>query len=110
MLVGAPAHGADRVAFGLDWKAEAEYGGFYQALATGIYGRHGLDVTIKEGGPQVNQMALLAAGRLEFNLGGGRAIEFAEQNLPFVAVAAIFQKNLSVLIAHPGQGNDSFAA
>ena len=110
VFVAAAARGQDRVAFGLDWKAEAEYGGYYQALATGIYAKHGLDVTIKEGGPQVNHMLLLMAGRLDFNLGGGRAIEFAQQNLPFLAVAAIFQKDLAVLIAHPGQGNDSFAA
>ena len=103
------ARAQDRVVFGLDWKAEAEYGGFYQALATGLYAKHGLDVTIEEGGPQVNHMMLLMAGRLDFNLAGGRAVEFAEKNLPFVAIAAIFQKVLSVLIAHPGQGNDSFA-
>ena len=108
--VAAAARAQDRVAFGLDWKAEAEYGGYYQALATGLYAKHGLDVTIKEGGPQVNHMMLLMAGRLDFNLGGGRAIEFVEQGLPFLAVAAIFQKDLAVLIAHPGQGNDSFAA
>lgn len=110
VFVAATARGQDRVAFGLDWKAEAEYGGYYQALATGLYAKRGLDVTIEEGGPQVNHMMLLMAGRLDFNLGGGRAIEFAEQNLPFLAVAAIFQKDLAVLIAHPGQGNDSFAA
>jgi NitT/TauT family transport system substrate-binding protein len=110
-VFAAPAaRGEDRVSFGLDWRAEAEYGGYYQALATGLYARHGLDVTIKEGGPQVNQMMLLLAGRLDFNLGGGRAIDFVEQHLPFLAVAAIFQKDPAVLIAHPDQGNDSFAA
>jgi NitT/TauT family transport system substrate-binding protein len=111
LVVFAPAaRGQDRIAFGLDWKAEAEYGGYYQALATGLYARQRLDVTIEEGGPQVNHMLLLMAGRLDFNLGGGRAIEFAQERLPFLAVAAIFQKDLAVLIAHPGQGNDSFAA
>ncbi|HUB16437.1 MAG TPA: ABC transporter substrate-binding protein [Acetobacteraceae bacterium] len=104
------ARANDHVVFGLDWKAEAEYGGYYQALAKGIYARHGLDVTILEGGPQINHMQLLMGGRVEFNLGGGRAIEFAQQHLPFMAVAAIFQKDLAVLIAHPGAGNDSFAA
>jgi NitT/TauT family transport system substrate-binding protein len=110
-LLWAPAgHAADKVVFGLDWKAEAEYGGYYQALATGIYAKHGLDVTIQEGGPQINHMQLLMAGRLDFNLGGGRAIEFAAEGLPFLAVAAIFQRDLAVLIAHPGVGNDSFVA
>ena len=55
-------------------------------------------------------MQLLMAGRLDFNLGGGRAIEFVQNQLPYVAIAAIFQKDPAVLIAHPGQGNDSFAA
>jgi NitT/TauT family transport system substrate-binding protein len=111
VLLGvAPARANDKIVFGLDWKAEAEYGGYYQALATGIYARHGLDVTIREGGPLINHMQLLMAGRLDFNLGGGRAIEFAQEHLPFMAVAAIFQKDLAVLIAHPGAGNDSFAS
>jgi len=104
------ARAEDAVTFGIDWVAEAEYGGYYQALATGLYTRHGLRVTIRQGGPQVNQMQLMIAGRLDFNLGGGRAIEFVQQKLPYVAIAAIFQKDPSVLIAHPGQGNDSFAA
>ena len=106
----ATARAQDAISFGLDWLAEAEYGGYYQAVATGLYARHGMKVTIRQGGPQVNQMQLMMAGRLDFNLGGGRAIEFVQQNLPFVAIAAIFQKDPSVLIAHPGQGNDSFAA
>jgi NitT/TauT family transport system substrate-binding protein len=111
LLIGAAtARAEDAVSFGIDWVAEAEYGGYYQAVATGLYARHGLKVTIRQGGPQVNQMQLMMAGRLDFNLGGGRAVEFVQQKLPFVAVAAIFQKDPSVLIAHPGQGNDSFAA
>jgi NitT/TauT family transport system substrate-binding protein len=111
VLLSATATRADdAVTFGLDWLAEAEYGGYYQALASGIYQRHGLTVTIRQGGPQVNQMQLMMAGRLDFNLGGGRAIEFVQQNLPFVAIAAMFQKDPSVLIAHPGQGDEGFPA
>jgi NitT/TauT family transport system substrate-binding protein len=105
-----PAAADDQVTFGIDWRAEAEYGGYYQAVANGIYAKHGLSVTIREGGPQVNHMQLLMAGRLDFNLGGGRAIEFVQNHLPYVAIAAIFQKDPAVLIAHPGQGNDSFEA
>ncbi|MSP02911.1 MAG: ABC transporter substrate-binding protein [Acetobacteraceae bacterium] len=113
LLLSSPAIDAkaeDQINFGIDWRAEAEYGGYYQALAKGFYAKHGLKVTIREGGPQVNHMQLLMAGRLDFNLGGGRAVEFVQQNLPYVAIAAIFQKDPAVLIAHPGQGNDSFAA
>jgi NitT/TauT family transport system substrate-binding protein len=112
ILCALPALAADHVTFGLDWKAEAEYGGYYQAAATGIYARHGLDVTIEQGGPQVNHTQLLIAGRLDFCITSNSllALNFVQQNIPFRTVAAMFQKDPSVLIAHPGQGNDSFAA
>jgi NitT/TauT family transport system substrate-binding protein len=102
---------AESVSFGTDWKAEAEHGGYYQALATGIYKKYGLDVTLRQGGPQVNHAQLLAAGVLDFNLASNSfsPLNFAQQNIPMVAVAALFQKDPSVLIAHPGEGNDSFA-
>jgi NitT/TauT family transport system substrate-binding protein len=102
----------DTISFGLDWKAEAEYGGYYQAAATGIYAKHGLDVTIQQGGPNVNHAQLLLAGRLDFNICSNSflALNFVKEDIPFRTVAAMFQKDPSVLIAHPGQGNDSFAA
>jgi len=103
---------AETVSFGTDWKAEAEHGGYYQAIATGIYRQHGIEVTLRQGGPQVNHAQLLAAGRLDFNLAPNSfgPLNFTAENIPMVAVAAIFQKDPSVLIAHPGQGNDSLAA
>jgi NitT/TauT family transport system substrate-binding protein len=103
---------AEDVSFGTDWKAEAEHGGYYQAIATGIYRQHGLNVALRQGGPQVNHAQLLAAGRLDFNLAPNSFIplNFVQQKIPMVAVAAIFQKDPSVLIAHPGEGNDSLAA
>jgi NitT/TauT family transport system substrate-binding protein len=110
IVASVAARADDQITFGIDWLAEAEYGGYYQALANGFYAKHGLSVSIKEGGPQVNHMQLLMAGRLDFNLGGGRAIEFVQNNLPYIAIAAIFQKDPVVLIAHPGQGDDNFAA
>src|ERR1700736_6623650 len=102
---------AETVNFGTDWKAEAEHGGFYQAIATGIYQRHGLEVNLRPGGPQVNHAQLLSAGVLDFNIASNSFVplNFARENIPMVAVAAIFQKDPSVLIAHPGQGNDTFA-
>ncbi|CAH2604373.1 ABC transporter substrate-binding protein [Rhodovastum atsumiense] len=108
----APARADDRIAFGTDWLAEAEYGGYYQALANGIYRRHGLDVTIRQGGPGVNQTQLLLAGRLDVAIASNSfiALNFVKEAIPFRVVAAMFQKDPSVLIAHPGQGHDSFPA
>lgn len=99
----AHAQGRDRVVFATDWFAQAEHGGFYQAQAEGIYAKHGLDVTIRMGGPQVNGLQLLAAGQLDVAMADGlQVLSAIEQKVPLVAIAATFQKNPTVVIAHPG--------
>ncbi len=64
-LAAAPAHAAEPFVYVTNWYAEAEHGGFYQALATGLYKQAGLDVTLKMGGPQVNMMQLMMAGQAD---------------------------------------------
>jgi NitT/TauT family transport system substrate-binding protein len=110
--LAAPAAALDQVSLGTDWKAEAEHGGYYQAIATGIYAKYGLEVSLRQGGPQVNHSQLLAAGRLDFDAEPNSFIplNFVKENIPMVAVAAMFQKDPQVLIAHAGVGNDSLAA
>jgi len=106
MLWGAatPAVALDKVTLGTDWRAEAEHGGYYQAIATGIYAKYGLEVTLRPGGPQVNGAQLLAAGQLDFDEAPNSFIglNFAKQTIPMVAIAAFFQKDPQVLIAHAG--------
>jgi NitT/TauT family transport system substrate-binding protein len=111
-LIATPATAQDKVTFGTDWKAQAEHGGFYQAIAAGIYAKHGLDVTLRPGGPQVNHAQLLAAGRLDFNMTPDSfgSFNFTRENVPMLAVAALFQKDPKVLISHAGTGNDSLQA
>ena len=97
------AQAPERIVFATDWLAQAEHGGFYQAVAEGIYKKHGLDVTIKMGGPQVNGLQLLAAGQLDVVMGDAlQVISAVEQGVPVTAIAATFQKNPTVIIAHPG--------
>lgn len=98
------AQAADKVTFGTNWKAQAEHGGYYQAVATGIYQKYGLDVTVRPGGPQVNHAQLLAAGKIDFNMGGSifGALNFVQNKVPMLAVAAIFQKDPQILMVHPG--------
>ncbi len=98
----------DKVTFATNWLAEAEHGGFYQALADGTYTRYGLDVTILQGGPQTNNRLLLAAGKIEFNLAANliQSFDAAAQNIPIVAVASLFQKDPFILMSHPGSGFD----
>jgi len=108
----ARAQTVDKLAFGTNWKAQAEHGGYYQAVATGIYKKYGIDVTIRMGGPQINHPQLLASGVIDFNMGSNcfSALNYVKNNIPMVCVGTVFQKDPQVLIAHAGQGNDSLAA
>ncbi len=107
--ITSPAYSLDKVRFGTDWLAEADYGGFYQAAADGTYAKYGLDVEIQQGGPGAQNRAMLLAGKLDFYLGTQQEqLVSIEQGIPLVDVAAIYQKNAQVILAHPGKGIDKF--
>jgi NitT/TauT family transport system substrate-binding protein len=110
-LAPAAAQTLDKVAFGTNWVAEGEHGGFYQALADGTYRKYGLDVTIVPGGPNANNRILLIAGKIDFYLSANtlQGFDAVEQNVPTIEVAAMFQKDPQVFIAHPDPGIDKFA-
>src|SRR5437899_12502703 len=95
-LAAAPAcaQPLDKVSFGTNWVAEAEHGGFYQALVDGTYRNHGLDVTIVPGGPNVNNRILLPVGKLDFFMSANtlQSFDAVEQNIPTLVVAAMSQK------------------
>jgi NitT/TauT family transport system substrate-binding protein len=102
----AGAQALDKVTFGTNWVPEPEHGGFYQALADGTYRKYGLDVTIVPGGPNVNNQILLPVGKIDFYLSANslQGFDAVAQNVPVVEVAALFQKDPLVLLAHPDQG------
>jgi NitT/TauT family transport system substrate-binding protein len=106
----AQAQALDKVTFATNWVAEAEHGGFYQALVDGTYKKHGLDVTILPGGPNVNHRLQLLAGKIEFYMSANtlQAFDAVAQNIPTLVVAAMFQKDPQVLLAHPDQGIEKF--
>ena len=106
-LTATTAFGAEKVSFGTNWLAQAEHGGFYQSVADGTYAACGLDVTIVPGGPQVNNRALMLAGKIDFHMGGDmlQAFNAVKEGIPVVSVAAIFQKHPQVILAHPGEAD-----
>jgi NitT/TauT family transport system substrate-binding protein len=106
MLAAPPATAQttlDKVSFGTNWIAEAEHGGFFQAVADGTYKSYGLDVTIVPGGPNANNRTLLIEGKLDFFMSANtlQSFDAVANNLPVVTVAAMFQKDPQVLLAHP---------
>ena len=114
LLLASPALAAPQlthITFVTDWKAQAEHGGFYEALAEGIYAKNGLDVTIREGGPDVNVPQLLAGGAADFGIGSNAFVvmNLVQQHVPLRAVMAVFQKDPQVLISHPRHDLNSLA-
>jgi NitT/TauT family transport system substrate-binding protein len=102
LALPATAQEPSKLVFLTNWYAQAEHGGFYQAVAEGTYRKHGLDVDVKMGGPQVNVVQLLVGGQADLVMGYDlQTIKLIEQGLPVVTVGATFQKDPAVLIAHP---------
>jgi NitT/TauT family transport system substrate-binding protein len=103
-LAGATsANAATHITFVTDWKAQAEHGGFYEAVANGLYAKRGLDVRIMEGGPSVNVPQILAGGAADFGIGSNAfiSLNMVREGIPIRAVMAVFQKDPQVLITHP---------
>ena len=111
LLVPHAARAATHITFVTDWKAQAEQGGFYEALAEGLYAKRGLDVTIRAGGPDVNVPQLLAGGAADFGIGSNAFIvmNLVKEKVPLRAVMAVFQKDPQVLISHPRHDLNSLA-
>ena len=107
----AAAQDLEQVRFGTNWVAQAEHGGYYQAVVDGTYAACGLDVEIVPGGPQANNRMLLPVGRIDFYMGGNliQAFSAIVEDIPTMVVAASFQKDPQILMSHPGQGLDAFS-
>ncbi|HRY04293.1 MAG TPA: ABC transporter substrate-binding protein [Beijerinckiaceae bacterium] len=102
------ARALDKVSFATNWLAEAEHGGFYQAVADGTYAKYGLEVKIVPGGPQANNRLLLISGKVDFFMGANmiQALDAVKEGVPTLAVASMFQKDPIIYMSHPGQGLD----
>ncbi|MBW6398439.1 ABC transporter substrate-binding protein [Roseomonas sp. HJA6] len=99
----------DRIVFQTDWRAQAEHGGYYQAIAAGLYRRRGIEVELRMGGPQLNPSQLLLAGRVDMTMSNGfQALNYVRENLPFLTIAAMFQKDPQILMSHEEAGITGF--
>ncbi|ABY30116.1 ABC transporter substrate-binding protein [Methylorubrum extorquens] len=104
-LAASPALALDKVSFGLNWVPEAEHCGFFQAKATGLYERAGLDVELRPGNPNVNMPLLVASGELDMGMGSSfTTLNLVAKGIKARTVAAFFQKDPQTLVAHAGQG------
>src|SRR5262249_4153920 len=105
----ASAQSLEKLSFHTDWRAQAEHGGYYQAIAAGLYRKPGSECELRPGGPSLNIGQLLLAGRVDMIMSNSfEAFTYVREQAPFFTIASIFQKDPQVLIGHPGSGFDSF--
>jgi NitT/TauT family transport system substrate-binding protein len=105
------AQALDKVVFQTNWRAVSEHGGYYQAVAAGIYKKYGIECEIRQGGPQQNPSQLLLAGRVDMIMSGGfEALNYAKEKLPFLCIASVYQKDPQCILSHPGVGHDDLAS
>jgi NitT/TauT family transport system substrate-binding protein len=105
----ARAQTLDRLVFQTDWRAQAEHGGYYQAVAAGLYRKAGIECDIRQGGPSLNIGQLLLTGRVDMTMSNSfEAFTYVREDAPFFTIASIFQKDPQVLIGHPDTGFDGF--
>ena len=91
-----------KIKFATDWRAQAEQGGFYHALALGLYEDRGLDVEIIQGNAGINIPRLLAAKEIEFGMGSNSFVplNMLGAGIPAKAVMASFQKDPQIIMTH----------
>ncbi len=96
--------------FVTNWFAESEHGGFYAAVADGLYEEFGLDVEIIQGGPQVAGLALLASGQVDFAMTDAAALLFARnEGIPAVTIFGTFQIMPQGLMFHSEEPVEDFS-
>lgn len=110
LAASVAAQAQEKVRFGTNWVAQPEHGGFYQAVADGTYAKCGIDVEIVPGGPNVNNRALLLAGKIDFLMDGNLLLPFnsIKEGIPIKVLASMFQKEPQIIMTHPGQGLDTW--
>jgi NitT/TauT family transport system substrate-binding protein len=105
----ARARTLEKLVFHTDWRAQAEHGGYYQAIAAGLYEKAGIECDLRQGGPNLNIGQLLLTGRVDMTMSNSfEAFTYVREDAPFFTIASIFQKDPQVLIGHPDTGFDTF--
>jgi NitT/TauT family transport system substrate-binding protein len=94
----------------MNWYAQPEQGGQWDAQQENLYQKAGLQMTTKQGGPQVSTIPLVAAGKYTFGMASADSILLARaQGIPIVAIFAPLQEDPQVLIWHSSAAIKSFA-
>ncbi|KUG29250.1 hydroxymethylpyrimidine abc transporter, substrate-binding component [hydrocarbon metagenome] len=87
------------------WEPQAQFAGYYVALAKGFYRQRGVDMTILRGGPKSPPSTLVADGRATFGTFFlATALRLRSEGLPLVNICQLVRRSSLLLIAKKDSG------
>jgi NitT/TauT family transport system substrate-binding protein len=96
---------AEKIKFGLNWKAEPEFAGFYSAQVNKFYEKEGLDVELIEGAANAPIVQMVATGQLDFGIATGDQVIIArERGADVIALFAIYQRSPTCVMVREESG------
>lgn len=98
LLAISPARALDRVSLQLKWMHQFQFAGYYAAVEKGFFREHGLEVDLREGGPNIDADAAVAAGEADFGVCTTNVLLNAVKRANTVVIAAIFQHSAAVIL------------
>src|SRR5271156_5748524 len=98
LLAAHPAAALDHVSMQLKWKHQFQFAGYYAALDQGFYRDVGLDVTIREGGPDIDAAAAVAGGKADFGVCSSSVLREWVMGRHLVVLAVIFQQTPAIIL------------
>jgi len=98
LLPSHPAAALEPVSLQLKWKHQFQFAGYYAALEQGFYRNAGLDVTIREGGPDIDVAETVASGKADFGVCSASVLREWTMGRRLVVLAAIFQHSPAVIL------------
>src|ERR1700726_3223266 len=98
LLASHPAVALDQVSLQLKWKHQFQFAGYYAALEQGYYRNAGLDVTIREGGPDIDATEPVASGKADFGVCSASVLREWTMGHRLVVLAVIFQQSPAIIL------------
>ena len=97
--------GLTHVTLQLQWVPQAQFAGYYAAVAQGFYEKEGLDVTIKEAGTDTVPIDVLASGDADFAISWvPKVLGSIEKGTNVTDIAQIFERSGTTQISFKDKG------
>jgi len=91
----------------LNWRHQFEFAAFYAAQVRGYYREAGLDVRLIEGGPDIDAVGAVLAGRADFGVANSGLMITRFEGKPVVVLGALMQHSAISLLASRDRGIDN---